>query len=94
VLLESLAGRQVFPVNNWWNQDISSAPVDARSALLIDFISGRSATNPTAVRRLHPDFGPPPYGIPYVVVAGDQPRVSVTFEYADESDPGIPGLPG
>ena len=94
LLLESLAGRQVFPVNNWWNQDISTAPVDARSPQLIDWISGRSATNPTAVRRLHPDFGPPPYGIPYVVVAGDQPRVSVTFEYADESDTGIPGVPG
>jgi hypothetical protein len=94
VLLEPLAGRQVFPVNNWWNQDISTAPVDARSPQLIDWISGRSATSPTAVRRLHPDFGPPPYGIPYVVVAGDQPRVSVTFEYADESDTGIPGVPG
>ena len=94
VLLESLAGRQVFPVNNWWNQDVSTAPVDARSPQLIDWISGRSATNPTAVRRLHPDFGPPPYGIPYVVVAGDQPRVFVTFEYADESDTGIPGVAG
>ena len=49
----------------------------------------------TAVRRLHPDFGPPPYGIPYVVVSGDQPRVPVTFvEYGDESDDGRPGLPG
>ncbi len=94
VLLESLAGRQVFPVTNWWNQDISTAPVDARSPQLIDWISGRSATTPTAVRRLHPDFGPPPYGIPYVVVAGDQPRVTVTFGYADESDNGVPGLAG
>ena len=94
VLLEPLAGRQVFPVTNWWNQDISTAPADSRSAQLIDWISGRSPTNPTAVRRLHPDFGPPPYGIPYVVVASDQPRVSVTFGYADESDTGIPGLPG
>jgi hypothetical protein len=94
VLLESLAGRQVFPVTNWWNQDISTAPVDGRSPQLIDWISGRSATNPTAVRRLHPDFGPPPYGIPYVVVAGDQPRVTVTFGYADESDTGVPGLAG
>lgn len=94
VLLESLVGRQVFPVTNWWNQDISAAPVDARSTQLIDWISGRSPTNPTAVRRLHPDFGPPPYGIPYVVVAGDQARVPVTFGYDDESDTGIPGLPG
>jgi hypothetical protein len=94
VLLEPLVGRQVFPSTNWWNQDISSVPVDSRSAQLIDWISGRSPTNPTAVRRLHPDFGPPPYGIPYVVVAGDQPRVTVTFGYADESDTGVPGLTG
>jgi hypothetical protein len=94
VLLEPLAGRQVFPPSNWWNQDVSAAPVDTRSAQLIGWISGRSATNTTAVRRLHPDFGPPPYGIPYVVVGGDQPRVPVPFDYADESDTGIPGLPG
>jgi hypothetical protein len=29
-----------------------------------------------------------------VVVAGSQPRVSVTFGYDDESDTGAPGLPG
>src|SRR5262245_1265444 len=94
VLLEPTNGRQVFPSTNWWNRDISSAPVDTRSAPLVDWISGRSATNPTAVRHLHPDFGPPPYGIPYVVVAGDQARVPVTFGYDDESDTGIPGLAG
>ena len=94
VLLEPLAGRQVFPSTNWWNLDVSAAPLDARSAQLIDWISGRTGTSPTAVRRLHPDFGPPPYGMPYVVVAGDQPRVAVTFDYADESDAGLPGLPG
>jgi len=95
VLNESLVGRQVFPTSNWWNTDVTSAPVDARSAALIDFISGRTATNRTPVRRLHPDFGPPPYGFPYVVVAGDQARVPVTFvAYGNESDAGAPGLPG
>ena len=95
VLLESLAGRQVFPVNNWWNLDISAAPVDARSAQLIAWISGRTGGNTTAVRRLHPDFGPPPYGIPYVVVDGTQPRVPVTFvAYPGESDTGYGGLAG
>ena len=69
-----------------------AAPVDARSAQLIDFISGRTATNRTPVRHLHPDFGPPPYGIPYVVVAGDQPRVTLALgAYGDESDTGAPG---
>jgi hypothetical protein len=93
VLLEPL-NRQLFPATNWWNQDISAAPVDPRSSELIAWISNRTSTNPTAVRRLHPDFGPPPYGIPYVAVDGSQPRVPVTFEYADESDTGISGLPG
>jgi hypothetical protein len=95
VLNEPLAGRQVFSASNWWNVDISGAPVDARSAQLIDFISGRTPANRTPVRRLHPDFGPPPYGIPYVVVAGDQARIPLTLvAYADESDTGAPGLPG
>jgi hypothetical protein len=93
VLIESLNGRQVFPTSNWWNLDVSVAPVDPRSTEFINWISNR-ATNPTAVRRLHPDFGPPPYGMPYVVVDGSQPRVPVTFDYAGESDLGIPGLPG
>jgi hypothetical protein len=95
VVNEPLVGSQVFPVTNWWNTDVSSAPVDPRSAALIDFISGRTPTNRTPIRRLHPDFGPPPYGFPYVVVAGDQARVPVTFiPYGSESDPGAPGLPG
>ena len=39
---------------------------------------------------LHPDFGSnPDYGIPYVVVPGNQPRVPIGFDqYGDESDPG------
>jgi hypothetical protein len=94
VLTEPLVGRQIFPVSSWWNQDVSTAPVDPASAQIIDWISGRT-TNPAAVRRLHPDFGPPPYGIPYVVVSGDQPRVPLTFvAYGSESDAGAPGLPG
>jgi hypothetical protein len=95
VVNEAMVGRQVFPATNWWNLDVTSAPVDSRSAALIDFISGRTPTNRTPVRRLHPDFGPPPYGFPYIVVAGDQARVPVTFTaYGGESDAGAPGLPG
>jgi hypothetical protein len=77
----------LFPADNWWNQDISAAPVDARSAQFIAFI------NNGGTRRLHPDFGgyESPgsqniYGFPYVVVSGDQPKVPVQFDYADESD--------
>jgi hypothetical protein len=94
VLNEPLNGRQVFPTSNWWNLDVTAAPVDGRSVQLIDWISGRSAANPTAVRTLHPDFGPPPYGFPYVVVGAEQPRVALAFDYADESDTGIAGVAG
>ena len=94
VLNDPLTPRQVFPVTNWWNVDVSAAPVDPQSAQIIDWISGRN-TNPSAVRRLHPDFGPPPYGIPYVGVGGDQARVPVTFTaYGSESDNGFGGEPG
>ena len=89
-----LAGRQVFPTSNWWNIDVSAAPLDSNSAAFINFISGRTPSNPTATRRVHPDFGPSPYGIPYVVVSGDQPLVIPTWTaYGDESDPGAPGRP-
>jgi len=95
VLDEDFTARQVFPVNNWWNQDVSHAPVDPNSQAYIDFISGRSPAHPTAVRKLHPDFGPPPYGIPYVGVSGSQPLLPVVFDpYGDESDPGFLGNPG
>ncbi|MEZ4651595.1 MAG: hypothetical protein R3E97_22905 [Candidatus Eisenbacteria bacterium] len=92
VLLEDLTGQSVFPSDNWWNLDISTAPVDPASDAYIDWISGRTPENPDARRRLHPDFGPPPYGIPYVVVPNTQPLREVTFVlYPDESDPGVPG---
>ena len=80
---ENLAGRQVFPADNWWNVDITRAPVDRDSESFIDWI-GRD-------RGLHPDFGPSPYGIPYVTVSRDQPRVPVRFvDYPEESDAGAP----
>jgi hypothetical protein len=84
----------VFPRSNWWNLDISKAPVDPNSAAYINFVSGRTPLNPTATRRVHPDFGPSPYGFPYVVVSGDQPLVRpVWTAYGDESDEGAPGRP-
>ena len=90
----SLGGRQLFPNTNWWNLDISRAPLDPNSAAYINFVSGRVGSNTTATRRLHPDFGPSPYGIPYVVVSGDQPLVTpVWTAYGDESDDGATGRP-
>src|SRR5215831_15948147 len=78
-LTDDFGGRQLFPSDNWWNEDISAAPVDPQSNAYLDFI-GRT-------RGAHPDFGPPPYGIPYVGVSGTQARVPVTFvAYGSERD--------
>jgi len=87
VLTDDFGGRQLLPPDNWWNQDISTAPVDSQSDAYISFI-GRT-------RGAHPDFGPPPYGIPYVGVSATQVRVPVTFvDYGDESDIGFRGENG
>jgi hypothetical protein len=82
----------LFPADNWWNTDISSAPVDPHSASYINFIGAGVG--------LHPDFGgdadpsPEIYGMVYAVVPGTQPLVPVTFvEFGDESDAGAPGRP-
>ena len=86
-LTDDFGGRRLFPDDNWWNQDISSAPVDPQSNAYIAYI-GNSRTS-------HPDFGPPPYGIPYIGVGGDQPRVPITFTaYGSESDSGFGGEAG
>ncbi|MDM7916036.1 MAG: hypothetical protein QUU85_12340, partial [Candidatus Eisenbacteria bacterium] len=92
VLNEDFTDRQIFPPDNWWNLEVTQAPVDPRSQELIDWISGRTPEDPDAVARLHPDFGPPPYGMPYIGVSGTQPLEPVTFViYPEESDPGAPG---
>src|SRR5687768_121427 len=83
----------VFPADNWWNTDISAAPVDPSSASYISFIGG--------TRALHPDFGGEEspgstgiYGFPYAIVNGSQPKQTVSFDYADESDGnGVPFYP-
>lgn len=82
----------LFPPTNWWNADISTAPVDPDSASFINFIG--------PARALHPDLGGDTgdalpasltYGMIYVVVPGTQPLVNVVFDYADESDYAAPG---
>jgi hypothetical protein len=75
----------VFPPDNWWNTDISAAPVDPNSSAFIAFVGGG--------RTLHPDFGGTVskggvaiYGFPYAIVDDTQPRLAVKFKYADQSD--------
>lgn len=85
----SFAGRRLFPDDNAWNLPVDTADVDPNSDSLIASIG--------LDRGLHPDFGADwnggPFGIAYIVVAGDQPRVNVTFDYDDESDPGPYPIP-
>ena len=87
--LNAALGRAVFPADNPWNTAIDTAPVDPNSAAIV--------TNIGLTTSLHPDFGAnlggSPFGIPYVVVSGTQAGVNVTFDFADESDPGPYPIP-
>src|SRR5690348_16317252 len=82
----------LFSPDNWWNVDISSAPVDTNSANFINFIG--------ATTGLHPDFGgdadyPEVYGMIYITVSGTQPLVPITWvEFGDQSDDEAAGRPG
>ena len=85
-----LAGCPVFPVNNVWNTPVDHLAVDSNSAAYVATIGSTVG--------VHPDFGAAlwdggPIGIPYTVVPGNQPRVGVSFEYDDESDPGPYPIP-
>ena len=83
-------GCALFPPDNIWNTPVDSLPVDPNSVAYVATIGGS--------RTLHPDFGSGlweggPIGIPFVTVAGDQPRAPVSFTYASESDPGPYPIP-
>jgi hypothetical protein len=82
-LVPTLLGNNLFPADNPWNQKVTNAPVAANSASLV------AAIGTTA--HLHPDFGTTwngaLNGIPYNVVTGSQPGVSVTIDaWPGESD--------
>ncbi len=86
----TLGGYPVFPADNIWNTPVDGLPVDPRSAAYIASIGADTG--------LHPDFGSGeweggPIGIPYIVVPAGQPKVPVSFEYDDESDPGLYPVP-
>lgn len=80
----------IFPANNPWNLDISSAPVDPYNTQIIAGISSPG---------IKADFGSglwqgAPIGIPYIVVCNNQPKTTINFtDYGDESDPGPYPIP-
>jgi len=70
----------VFPAASPWNQRIDAAPVAAGSGYMLQRMG---------LTRLHADFSDSDadgYGIPFNVIDAATPQVSVTFDYADESD--------
>jgi hypothetical protein len=74
-------GCRVFPADNVWNTRVDDLPVHEMSETWLD-ASDAGSTD------LHPDFGPPSYGLPYDVVGRGHPKVRIDFLYADESDRG------
>jgi hypothetical protein len=85
-----MAGCPVFPPDHIWNQPIVDLPLDPNSDLYIATIG--------AAGHLQADFGSglwngAPIGIPFVIVTAAQPGVAVSFDYADESDPGPYPIP-
>jgi hypothetical protein len=77
----------IFPASSPWNQRVDRLPVAAGSAALM---------RATGIDHLHADFSDSDadgYGIPINVVASTTRRAAVSFDYADESDPGPYPIP-
>lgn len=72
---------RVFPATNIWNTRIDRLPVHEMSGTWLDAMNASS-------RNLHPDFGPPAYGLPFETVARMHPKVAIEFLYEDESNRG------
>ena len=75
----------ILPSNNVWHADVSHLPVLAASATYVASIGTGAG--------VHADFGSglyqgAPIGIPITTVPATQPKVTVTFQYRDESDTG------
>lgn len=75
------SGCRLFPKNDIWNTRVDTLPVHDMSDTWLAS-SNASSTD------LHPDFGPPRYGMPFEVVGRRHARVEIDFVYAGQSDPG------
>jgi hypothetical protein len=74
-----------LPGDNVWHAGVSHLPLASRSAAYVQSIGAGSA--------VHADFGSgswdgAPIGIPITTVPAGQKKVSVSFQYASESDKG------
>jgi hypothetical protein len=81
-----LGGCSIFPADNPWNTRIDDAtkfPVHPQWSTY--------KANMSLTKGLHPDWGDwttDHYGIPWQTVPAGQAKVPMTFQYADQSDPG------
>lgn len=80
-----IGGCPIFPANSIWNVPVDTLPVHGNSANFVASIGINAG--------LHLDFGSGlyqgrPMGIPFTTVPAGQPMVPITFDVADESDPG------
>lgn len=75
----------MFPADNWWNTDISNAPVDAKSD---KYIAGLGAG-----KAIGAGFGVDGHGFPVGYVDNRVPKVEVTFDFPFSSDPGPYPIP-
>lgn len=78
------------PADSFWHADVSALPVHGQSSTWVTSIGTTAG--------LKADFGSGtwnggPIGIPYTTVPGTQAPVPVSFDYADESDPGPYPIP-
>jgi autotransporter passenger strand-loop-strand repeat protein len=84
----ALLGQQLFPADNPWNQNISSAPVVANSAAIIAHIGASTRLTPNWYADNPANGASPLYGMPFNVVHGNTaPKTHVVIDnYPGESD--------
>lgn len=80
----------IFPPDNIWNARVDTLPLDGQSDAYVASIGSDIG--------FHPDFGSGlyegfPLGIPFVRVPANQPKVEITLDVAEESDPGPYPIP-
>ena len=79
-----------FPADSHWHAPVAGLPVHSQSAVYVNSIGAGDGVKA--------DFGSGtwdggPIGIPVTQVAAGQAKVPVSFDYADESDPGPYPIP-
>jgi hypothetical protein len=86
----SIGPCSLFPRSSYWYADVSTLPVHGLSANYVNSVG--------AGKKMHADFGSGewdggPIGIPFTLAPAGTPGAGITFDYADESEPGPYPIP-